>query len=128
LDRMRILFPAKRILASANRLFFSCMLISQAATIVQSVSRRPAKHAFLQTVRGGSSTTMSGKNSSSDPWASLGGGAVNEKLRQHEITSVSSSSPLALTVPSSNNYDPSTQRAHLLHTPAGMDRYPNYLS
>jgi hypothetical protein len=68
---------------------------------------------------------MSGKDS--DPWASLGGGAVNEKLRQHEITS-SSSSPLAESVPSSSKYDPSTQRAHLLHALEGMDRYPNYLS
>jgi hypothetical protein len=68
---------------------------------------------------------MSDKNS--DPWASLGGGAVNEKKRQHEIAP-SSSSPLAETVASSSKYDPSTHRAHLFHTLEGMDRYPNYLS
>ena len=69
---------------------------------------------------------MSGKDS--DPWASLGGGAVNEKLRQHEITLSSSSSPLAETMPSTSKYNPSTKRAHLLHALEGMDRYPNYLS
>jgi hypothetical protein len=69
-----------------------------------------------------------------DPWARLGGGAINEKPRQrrHQTVSVSTikQSPLSSSPPlsSSSNFNPSMIRSHLWHALEGLDRYPNYLS
>lgn len=67
---------------------------------------------------------MSGEDN--DPWALVGGGAVNEKKRHYE--SGKSSAETNTGADDSGKYDPATQRAYLLHALEGMDRYPNYLS
>mmetsp|Transcript_10845 Transcript_10845/g.24324 ORF Transcript_10845/g.24324 Transcript_10845/m.24324 type:complete len:409 (+) Transcript_10845:46-1272(+) len=61
-----------------------------------------------------SSSTMN------DPWASVGGGAVNEKTRTYQKHEESYAIK--------DRFQPSTNKAHLWHSLEGLERYPNYLS
>lgn len=66
----------------------------------------------------------------------VGGGSVNEKIRQyrpksrkHDSSSVSmSASSLNSDKNSETVYNPLNHRSHLLHALEGLHRYPNYLS
>lgn len=65
---------------------------------------------------------MNHSNEADDPWAAVGGGAVNEKKRSLEKKG---GTPVR---PSFSPFNPEHIKAHLTHAIEGLERYPNYLS
>jgi len=85
----------------------------------------------LNMLRGGgegaSSSPATFMQEISNPWITIGGGAVNEKKRLYNADDMEKAQPQHQAAKTSN-YDPKSVKSHLWHALEGMDRYPNYLA
>jgi len=134
---IRVGVPTRKRTLQRNRLLFLCTIAHRwSSAFVQSVTP-PSDALAPLTLRGGSVASMStttSQTNSSDPWASLGGGDVNEKKRQYAqgLPAAAAALEAADAPPAgetcATSYNPTQNRAHLFHSLEGMDRYPNYLS
>jgi len=77
-----------------------------------------------------SNTTMNNQEQKEHP-DSVGGGAINEKIRTYDETAGQSTHAKNSTqqqiTTTTTTYNPSSVPSHLYHALEGLDRYPNYL-